>query len=345
MTYEHIVGLFLNTKSIVCEEYHCEIYRLCLLLTHLKPNLKMANCAVCNKAISIKQLKVSCCDCSKDSHGTCVKMSRADLDYLTSEGSVWRCEPCSVTRRSSLKLDSKASEGNLSLQDVITAINELSHEHKQSNIDFNKSYEVLNDKLDENTKILKEQSDQVKEYLDIIESLRIENKVLKEKVELLESKMDEAEQYSRRNTIEIQGVPHDNNNVLSTVKDVGKALDMEISESMIDICHSLRKRPDSDEPAGIIVKFVRRFDAEQLLAKKRGKKDFSTRHLNLPTDNPIYINESLSPTRRKLLAIARQTRRTQNYKWLWVKGGRIFMRKEDNGPVKVIKCQADLNNL
>lgn len=87
---------------------------------------------------------------------------------------MWRCSPCSVTRRASLRLDSKVNEGNLSLQDVMTAINELSSEHKQSAIDFNKSYEMLNEKLDENTKVLKEQTEQVKEYLEIIESLRTE---------------------------------------------------------------------------------------------------------------------------------------------------------------------------
>ncbi|KAG8283798.1 hypothetical protein J6590_007806 [Homalodisca vitripennis] len=249
---------------------------------------------ICSKVIGSKQLKVTCCECGKDFHGTCVKMNRADLDYLTSEGTVWRCNPCSVTRRASLRLDSKANEGNLSLQDVITAISELSTAHKQSVIEFNKSYEVLNDKLDENTKMLKEQSEQVKEYFEIIECLRKENKALKEKVEMLENRMDETEQYSRRNTVEIQGVPHDSKDVLSTVKNVGKALGMEITDSMVDICHSLKKRPESDAPAGIIVKFVRRFDAEQLLAEKRQKRELSTRHLNLPNDNPIFINESIT---------------------------------------------------
>lgn len=100
---------------------------------------------------------------------------------------------------------------------------------------------------------------------------------------------------------------------MSTVKNVGKALDMEIADSMV-ICHSLRKKPDPDAPAGIIVKIDRGSDVEHFLAKKRKKKDLSTRHLHLPTDNPIYIDESLSPTRRKLLAMARETRRRQNYK-------------------------------
>lgn len=140
-------------------------------------------------------------------------------------------------------------------------------------------------------------------------------------------------------------MPHDSNGVTNTGKNVGKALDMEITDSMVDICHSLRKIPDSDAPAGSIVKFVRRFDAEQLLTKKRKKKVLPTRHLNLPTDNPIYINKFLSPSRRKLLAVARETRRRQNYKWLWVKGRRNFLGRENHGHVKVIKCQTDLNDL
>lgn len=104
----------------------------------------------------------------------------------------------------SLRLDSRTSEGNLSLQDVINEINKLSSENKQSETDFNKSHEVLNDKLDENTKMLREQSEQVREYFETIESLRNENKALKEKVEILESRIDETEQYSNRNSVEIQ---------------------------------------------------------------------------------------------------------------------------------------------
>lgn len=80
----------------------------------------------------------------------------------------------------------------------------LSSENKQSATDFNKSYEVPNDKTDENTKMLREQSEQVMEYLKNIEALRNENKTLKEKVTILESRIDEAEQYSRRNTVEFR---------------------------------------------------------------------------------------------------------------------------------------------
>lgn len=305
----------------------------------------MATCAVCNKNITTKQTKVNCCDCQSDFHGSCVKLTKADIEFLADEGNVWRCEPCSVNRRRSLRLQAQANEGTLTLDDIMKAINQLREEHKQSDKDFNSSYELLNSKLEDNTKALKENTEKINAYLDIIETLTAENKSLKEKVQLLENRIEETEQYSRRNCVEVHGVPVSDGKVIETVKDVGRAIGMNIEDNMIDACHLLGKKRNTDSPPGIFVKFLRRFDAEEVLTKHRAKRELSTRHLGHSTDNRIFINESLTPSRRKLLAMARETRRQKNFKWLWVRGGKIFIRKEDNGPVTIVKCQADLDLL
>jgi hypothetical protein len=86
----------------------------------------------------------------------------------------------------------------------------------------------------------------------------------KERVEQLEQRLDDAEQYSRRNCVEIHGVPVSGGDVLTTVKNVGM--------SMIDACHTLGTKPSTSGPPGIIVKFVRRMDAEKLLSKRRDKE-------------------------------------------------------------------------
>lgn len=323
---------------------HIDLIVFCVLFSR-NITYKMAMCGVCNKSLTVKQIKVSCCDCNKDFHGTCVKCSKADIEQLTSAGLAWRCEQCSEERRSSIKFDLQATEGNVTLQDIMNAITKLSGEQKQSIVDFNYSYEQLNQQLVDNTKALQEQTEKVIKYLEIVENLTTENKKLKEKIQQLEERIDDDEQYARRNCVEIQGVPVKDNNVVGTVIHVGKALGMDIEETMIDACHTLGKRPNSQGPPGIIVKFVRRMDADLLLAKKRGKRDFSTRHLNLASDNPIYVNESLTAERRRLFALAREAKRKNNYKWIWVRGGKIFLRKEDNGPVIVITRQSDLGKI
>lgn len=272
-------------------------------------------------------------------------MSKSEYEALNSEGTVWRCEPCSVTRRSSLQLQAQANEGSLTLEDVLKAINGIRGEQKNIISDFNTSYELLNNKLDDNTKALREYTEKNAALMKVIEDQVAEIKCLKEKVNILESKLDDSEQYSRRNCIEIQGMPVNNGDVMEAVKSVGNALGMDIQDSMIDACHVLGKKPDYSGHPKIIVKFVRRIDAETVLAKRRNKRQLSTRHLGLPNDSPIYINESLTPARRRLLAMAREIKVKKNYKWIWVRGGRIFLRKEDGGPVSIVKCQSDLDKL
>lgn len=72
-----------------------------------------------------------------------------------------------------------------------------------------------------------------------------------------------------------------------------------------------------------------------------------TRHLGLTTTpaRPVYINESLSPGRRRLLNAARVVKKEKLYTYLWIRGGKIMMRKADIEPVIVVNPHADLERL
>lgn len=267
------------------------------------------------------------------------------IEFLVSEGNVWRCEPCSTNRRLSLRFETSLTEGKLTLEDLMAAIKDIGKKMEETNKDVNRAYEALNEKVDENTKTIQEQTRNLESHIQNIDKILAENKYLKEKISSLESRLEEAEQYSRKNCIEIHGLPIKNNDVIGAVIKVGKALGVDLNENMIDACHTLGNRSNAPGPPPIIAKLVRRIDAEKLLIQRRKKKDFSTRHLGLPDDSPIYVNESLSPARRRLLAKAREMRRQNNYKWLWVRGGKVLLKKEDNSPTIVLRCEDDLNNL
>lgn len=306
----------------------------------------MSSCGVCSKSIKSNQIKLMCTDCKLDFHGTCLKMSKADVECITSGELVWRCNNCASSRRKSMRFESEAAEGGLSLEDVMRVVNEIRDSQKSSEYEFNKSFNSLQDKLDETSEALKNQTVKITEFQCLVEKLTAENVALAQKVEKLETRIEEMEQYSRSNAIEIHGIPQEKTeDVVAVVKEVGKALDFNISDSMIDACHRLGRKPNSSGPPAIIVKFVRRLDKEELLRKRRIKSNFSTRHMNLPSDHPIFLNESLSPGRRRLHLAAKAVKRDKNYRYLWVRGGKIFMRKEDGAPVRNITCQDDLTRL
>lgn len=152
---------------------------------------------------------------------------------------------------------------------------------------------------------------------------------------------------SRSNNIEIVGVPEEKNeDVFETVKYVCTALDVKIQKNNIDVCYRLKTPQDGKWPATIIVRFVQRDMKNQVLAKRRDKRNFSTLHCGYQSpSSPIYINENLCFGKNKLYKAAREAKRDKKYTLLWVRNGKILMRESEESPVKRITYLDDLEKL
>ena len=146
--------------------------------------------------------------------------------------------------------------------------------------------------------------------------------------------LDVTQQYLRRDCLEITGIPVillDNPTRL--VVELSSALDIDLNEQEISTAHRLPATKKVKER--IIVKFVRR-DKRNEIYKQRSKlhgKDTSC----LPSvaaelgksiaDKPtkIYINESLTPYRRRLFRKLNTFKNTNKWKYLWTTNGTIHL--------------------
>lgn len=301
-------------------------------------------CATCLKQIKTKS-KVECCDCLKNFHLKCVNLTAVDVQFLDENNEPYRCNDCQKVKRKSMVLESKS---NITYDDVLSLFHDLKNEFSRVEKSLGGSLSMCHDDVKDLKLVIEEQKKEISKLVSSCDDLARENVSLKKHIGILEVRLDESEQYSRRNTIEIHGIPTEpNENVLEVVKKVGQSLNYPIETNMVDACHRLRNNQNGNRPPGIIVKMVRRLDAEGLLARRRVKRNLNTSDLgyNLPQSNPVYINESLSPSRRKLFLAARTIKNEKAYTYLWVRGGKIFMRKEDKMPVKVIGSAEDLEKL
>ncbi|XP_039295346.1 uncharacterized protein LOC120353910 [Nilaparvata lugens] len=284
-------------------------------------------CNVCLKSLKNVKVKVLCSDCNKSFHGKCVNLSADDVNYLSDQGDVWRCTPCSQLRRK---------------------INELKEDVKRVETSPGTSLNSCHEELAETKKIVQDQKEEITKLVETINELRGENNGLRKQIADLQLRVDEAEQYSRRNTIEIHGVPvQKGENVVTIVKDIGRSLGFPVNDSMIDACHRLRSKVGSGRHPGIIVRMVRRLDAEELLQKRRVKRNFNTHDIGLTAKpaEPVYLNECLSPARHTLFSAARKVKNEKNYSYLWVRGGKIFLRKEQGLSVITVTKMEDLEKL
>lgn len=164
-------------------------------------------------------------------------MSKADIDFIASEGKFWHCPSCVKERKHSMaEMITQVEKGNHELSTIITMLQEAKEDRKRMEIDLGSSLELCHNKIDENRKMIEEQDKKFYSCLQLINDLTTENLALKKRVKSLEERVETSEQYSRVNMIEVSGIPEKpNEDVLETVKNLGKAVRMEIPDNMVDI--------------------------------------------------------------------------------------------------------------
>jgi len=174
-----------------------------------------------------------------------------------------------------------------------------------------------------------------------IVEMQQENEDQKKTISELQGRVNKAEQYTRRDSIELREIPVKNNeNVEDIVLSVGENLNVPISASDISIAHRLFAK--RGYIPGIIVKFTNRKIKNALIAKKRlltlKQSDFVPGEYE---NDKIYIGESLSPYYRRLLADTKKKAKEEGYKFVWWKNG-VCVRKEEKEEVIKIERKEDI---
>lgn len=218
--------------------------------------------------------------------------------------------------------------------------------------EFEKSITLLSDKYDE---LL---TDYKKLKVDH-SKLDKENRSLKTQlvqatidIEKIKDDVNDLEQYSRRDCLEIRGIPYtQDEDTDEIVKQVGDLIDVELVDNDISVSHRLptyNKTSDGlkRDPA-IIVKFTRRSDRDELYQAKKKLKNKTTKDLGLLRyrEQPIFISESLTSRNRKIFNLSLQKKKELRFQFIWSSYGKTFLRKDGNSPIISIKNEDDLGKL
>ena len=167
----------------------------------------------------------------------------------------------------------------------------------------NKILQELNDHL--KTNIVDQMNESVMSIKDtIIDALKEDNAQLGNKVELLEKKLTEVEisrnkleQYTRRNNIEIQGIPPQipDEKLEEKVIEVFGAMNIAITKNHVEDCHRLSKSSKST-----IVRFVNRKHCNAILSKKFETSKIDKSKLGFESNVKLYVSEILTPYNQHL---------------------------------------------
>lgn len=227
-------------------------------------------------------------------------------------------------------------------------IKEIKDDIKQFKKDISDSIDMCYEKVKDCNNLALENKNNIGKNQLVVENLISENIFLKTKVKELEKTARSVDQYSRSNCLEIQGVPEiKGERIMDVVKRVAHVLNFELRENMIDAVHRLSRNPNNlQNPRGIILKFCRRLDMEQMRGKTRVKNGFSAAEMGFQSENKVYVNMSLTRETRVLWGETRAFKARHNYRYSWItSAGKIFLRKEEGSPAILITEKDDLNKL
>lgn len=172
-----------------------------------------------------------------------------------------------------------------------------------------------------------------------------EKVLLRNEIDYLKDEVLQLQQYSRRKNIEISELPElEGEDVNKTVCDIFKVFDREFDTDGISIAHrvpSARK----DKPKAIIVQFKTKQQRDKCLRLAKEKRLLSSDISSRFPGSPLYINEHLAPAMKKLFFNCRVFKREKDFKYCWVKEGKIYLRKTDNARVFRVTSIRDLVNI
>lgn len=189
-----------------------------------------------------------------------------------------------------------------------------------------------------------------------VQSLKSENKILLSQVsnlsnELFQSKKDinDLEQYGRRESLEIKGIPTtQDEDTDEIVKSIGSLINVDINDEDISISHRLKPSRYSKGPPNIIVKFHRRNVRDYFLKARSSLRNHTTADLpglGRQLKNKIYISENLTAKNKELFHKSLEVKKKYNFRFIWTRYGNIFMRKDASSPPVKITSQLDLDNI
>lgn len=306
------------------------------------------SCKACNEVIPVDSEALLCTgQCGGHFHFMCGGFSEAAFRKLSAnKKSKWMCVACQSTKISNTKSIINSTSQDPSVSPDIMEF--LKSQYKELKDLFNTSLSEITRSIDYNSNVILELQNDIKDLKTTNKNLQLkceqltqENMQIKTEIKELKFAVTELKQYSRRTNLEISNLPESENEhiseVLSKIEHISQS---NITEDII-AAHRVPSY-NKDRPKAIVVQFKSKDSRDKhlkiLKACKLNASNINPRF----TDSPVYVNEHLTPELKSLFFDARKTRVEKQFKFCWVKDGKIFLRKNESSRVLRIKSQEDL---
>ncbi|KAL0810238.1 hypothetical protein ABMA28_011019 [Loxostege sticticalis] len=203
--------------------------------------------------------------------------------------------------------------------------------------------------LAEEQKDLKKEINAAQTQIKLMEK---EKSVLQSGLLSLERRLASLERSSRSHNLEIHSIPEKKSeDLMAMIKNLGERIKVTIPETCT-IRRISKFNKSSDRPRNILVTFPSEHHRDSVIAafRKYNKVNvgspLNSANLGVPGEpHRVYIVEHLSPECKELYFEVRKAAKERNFKFVWIKYGRIYVRKDESAAPIHVRDIKVLSNL
>lgn len=218
------------------------------------------------------------------------------------------------------------------------------------------SVNFVSGQCDDMLKLYSDTKASIANLCDENKELREELNAVKARVKALEDAQARNEQWARAQNIEVVGVPEvRDESPVGVIVRIAAEVGISVQSSDIEFAHRVQaRRPPSSAAGGasaglsraIVVRFRQRATKDTVVAAARKHRHITSKDIGIGGETrKIYVNEHLTRDNKQLLKQCKLKAAESNYKHVWTKNCRIYIRKTDTSPPIPIISALDLEKI
>lgn len=267
-------------------------------------------CDVCNKRVLDDEDGLQCDKCLKWKHRVCLSIGQKTYFKLAKSKEPWHCTSCKQNkneRRNAAKKDQPTP--TYTIADVMAKLEDMDEKYNKLFLKYKEQVEINNE--------LREELSQIKRQLN------------------------KNEQRELNKNITIHGVEYKaNENVKEIVTKIGEKLQIHLKTEEFAAAR-LGRNQTGRNPIKVI------FQSEETKTKILQSKlifGLNNQSLGYTETNKIYLNHDLTKRNLQIFKEAQTFKKENAYKFLWINGGNILLKKDENSKVILVEKEEDLKN-
>jgi len=235
---------------------------------------------------------------------------------------------------------------------VLVELNNL----RMTVINYHEEVKTLKQKQMEMDHSLKYLNNEVEDLQSKIKLLTADNANLKADMASLSTttesnslKISASQDYSRKMNLELTDIPYiDGEDCSAIALEVFDKVGVSMPEKEISVAHRVKVKSNNypNKNPSIIVKFRDLYFRNKVIdCRSSNRVKLIDMGFSIPSDskfNHCYINEHLTPDKKRLLYLARKLKLEKNWFHVGVHDGKLFARKVDGGTKVEIQQDKDL---